>query len=372
LLDDMAGFAKQSQTTGGLGGALLTVTAAGDGPPPSGSPAPAGALRSVVEQARKAGGGWIVFSPALGDHPRIDLNRTLRLPSNVTLDGGCGGATITATAPYTILSIGDGVSNVVVTRLNLEQRPPVVAEQGDCITVAHDFDRVWIAHNSLKACGDGLIDIVQNEPGPAARITVAFNKFSDHDKDMGIGNCPATINPDHTCDNVSAMPWSWSRGLQVTLQQNLFAGTGGRHPRVAGLSYVHMVGNLVAFARALRSTGRYGIAYGVYVGGGARLLSEGDLFLPLGAGEDDKRAIFSAETPGVSANGKDGPGAMRLVGSIALAGGRVDQRRPELVPPPPYELKADLDFRGDPWKAVSCLAGRVGPRAAVADPAQCQ
>jgi pectate lyase len=283
------------------------------------------------------------------------------------LDGGCSHVTITTTDPYTILAVGDGQSNIVVARLFLEQRPPIVSEDGDCITVAHDFDRVWIAHNTLRKCGDGLIDIVQKAPGPPARITVAFNKFADHDKDMGIGNCPTIALAEAHCNDVTAMPWSWSKGLQVTLQDNLFDGTGGRHPRIEGLTYVHMVDNVVAYTRSLRSTGKYGIAYGTYVGGGARFFADNDLYVSLDGAE--RGAIFSAETPGVSAEGKDGPGAIRLEDVTVLGGARADQRRGELVPEPPYALKPRLNFKDTPWSAVACLAKQVGPDGGAPDPA---
>jgi pectate lyase len=359
LLDDMAGFAKLADTTGGLGRPVLTVTSTADGPPPFGMPAPAGSLRATAEQARKSGGAWIVFSPELGPSPRIDLNRTLKVPGNTTIDGGCGHVTITTTDPYTILAVGDGQSNIVVTRLYLEQRPPIVSEDGDCMTVTHDVDRVWIAHNALRKCGDGLIDIVQKAPGPAARITVAYNRFSDHDKDMGIGNCPAIAMPESHCNDVATLPWSWDKGLQVTLQDNLFAGTGGRHPRIAGLTYVHMIDTVVGYQRALRSTGKFGIAYGTYVGGGARFFPQNDLYVSLDGA--DKGAIFSAETPGVSAEGKDGPASMRLQDVTVLGGARADERRSDLTPAPPYALTPRLDFKTRPWEAVSCLSQMVGP-----------
>ncbi len=349
LLDAMAGFALTSATTGGMGRPLLTVTSTGT------DPRDPTTLPGAVRAATRNGGGWIVFDlPA--DQRTIKLERVLTLPSNVTLDGGCSGVTVTNDGPQSILRVDQ--PNVIVTRLTLRQDQTVSGE-GDCLTVRNAADRIWVAYNDFRKCGDGQLDITQgpNQPN-ATRVTVAYNRFSDHVSSMLIATleCNARNHADW-CDRPFERAWDWSSGVQATLQGNLFDGTAQRHPRLSGRVYAHMVDNVVAFEGEMRPNGRRGASYGVLVGVGARLYADNNLFIALDP-QGSNRAIYSAETPGAESL-DEGPGSAFVRGAVLEGGAIADARRSDMTPVPPYNLTPHADF-ADRAVAVACAGKRAG------------
>lgn len=351
LLASMAGFAAASGTTGGLHHPLFVFDLLDDSAPPE-SPRP-GTLRAAVEAARGAGGGWVTPGTGVPSGATIVLGAPLRLPANITLDGGCQGLRILA--PPTGAAVqAIGTSNVVVTRWafsvpanNVESTRP-----GDCLGFGGGADRAWVAFNSFGRCGDGALDITQSVTLPTpTRVTVAFNRFSDHDKVMLIAtlDCGQRVRPPGVVCPAPLLPhWSWSSGIQVTLQRNLFERTGQRHPRVSGQVYVHMLDNLVAYRPFPRGNGRFGPGYGVLVGGGGRLLLDHGVFQPY---ETDKGwAAKAREQRDVAVD--EGPGALAIRGARAPAGVTMVQNAPELVPEPPYSLRGG-------WSADPADSGLV-------------
>ncbi len=170
------------------------------------------------------------------------------------------------------------------------------------------------------------------------------------------------VAPDACVDELDR-GWDWSRGTQVTLHGNVFLRTGQRHPRMAGSAYLHMVDNVVAFLPVRRPDGTFGASYGTFVGGGSRAVVTNNLYVPL----IEKRASFavsSAETaPRANQVSSEGRGAMRAEGNVVIGTAVVDQRRMELVPPPPYDLRPARDFAGDPQRAARCALLLTGPDA---------
>jgi pectate lyase len=285
----------------------------------------------------------------------------------VTLDGGCSGIQIEGADGASVLQVLSRAQNIVIARVQLEKsgRGDPKAD-GDCITIGQFSDRVWVAYNALRRCGDGMIDITQSRPGDLpSRVTVAFNRFADHDKTMLVAAPKCMPSVGGACVDGFDLAWDWSRGVQVTLQGNVFLRTGQRHPRLYGSSYVHMLNNVIAFRPFRRSDGTFGASSGTFVGGGARALIQNNLYVPL----DARRAHFavsSAETPKVSHQENEGHGAMRVMENIVIGEATIDERHKHLVPNPPYTLRPRQQFGIDPHRAARCALQLSGPEAALA------
>ncbi len=362
LLAPMAGFAEASGTTGGLEHGLFAFETLDDSAPAR-SPAP-GTLRAAVEAARAAGGGWITPTPQVPAEAEIRLAAPLRLPANTTIDGGCQGVRLVA-PPRGAALLVIGSRNVVVTRWQMRApRENLVSDRpGDCLGIGGGADRVWVAFNRFGRCGDGQVDITQSTTlATPTRVTVAHNHFTNHDKVMLVATldcgqrlppvtavCPAPLRPD----------WSWDNGVQVTLQANLFEGTGQRHPRVSGRAFVHALDNLVAYRRYRREDGSLGPGYGVLVGGGGRVLLDHGLFQPA-----DGRSGWAARTqqPGRGSSSEK-EGALSIQGARAPVAAEFQGFATDMVPEPPYALRGG--WAPDPAAAglVEAMRRCTGPQA---------
>lgn len=351
LIKFMTGFAREAGTTGGLGKPLFLVTNLEDKHDRMERNAPSGSLREAMEKARQAGGGWIMLSDDILGERRINLSQHLFVPSNTTLDGGCHGLTLTT--PDTSVLVLRGVDNVILTRLNIEQRGPVRPGIGDCINIS-DTDRVWVAFNMLRRCEDGLVDVgVEDARARPIRVTIAFNHFAEHDKDILLASYDCKADPARVgCGDALPAPWDWRLGMQITLQGNLFDRTGQRHPRLAGLVYAHLLDNIIAFQPFRRANGRQGAAYGSFAGAGSRLLVENNLYVPL-TEQRGAKAVWA----------EVGRSAVRLVANTIIGSATTVETQETLVPPPPYRMERKLDF-SDPTRAVACAASRVRPTGA--------
>ncbi len=367
-LAPMTGFARAAGTTGGLDKPLFTFDAADDDAPARS--ARPGTLRAAREAARAAGGGWITPGPGFPRGGEVRLSAPLRIPSDVTLDGGCGGLAVVGPARGGIVLL-IGSRNVAITRLRLRAAAGNVTgdRPGDCLGVGGGSDRVWIAYNAFGRCGDGALDVTQSVALPTpTRVTVAFNHFRDQDKVMLAATleCGQRVRPEGvTCPAPLTPAWSWESGVQVTLQGNLFDGTGQRHPRVSGRAYVHARDNVVAYRPFAREAGGDGASYGLLVGGGGRVLLEGGTFLPL-----DRRSGWAARVPPPRGAEAEQPGALRIAGTRAEGGREMAEHEPRLVPDPPYALSPPA--AGSPGAvspgAVAVAARCTGPDA---DPRGC-
>lgn len=277
----MAGFARAAGTDGGLGQRIFKVRRADDVE----GKGQTGSLRWAVAQAKAAGGGWIAFSPALRG-AKIALKAPLRLGSNITIDGGCAMPHLVGEGRGSVLYVR-GSRNVVISRLHLEQVGG--GGDGDCITVSHGADRVWLAYLRLRRCRDGLIDISRDGVAGPMRATVAHNRFSDHDKAMLVAGARLA----DACGGLK-------QPVQLTVAGNVFYRTGQRHPRASGDAFVHLQNNVIAFGPQKRAGGGRGGAYGTLAAEGAQVLVENTLYVPPAGGRHyrliaDRAAASSAK-----------------------------------------------------------------------------
>lgn len=323
LLAGMNGFAATAGTTGGLGRRLLSVTRDDD-------TADEGTLRWAAMQAKRAGGGWIRFAPALIGHS-LQLSQPIRLPGNVTLDGGLVAPTLVAAPGQAILVI-TGVSNVVVANIKLRSNLTTAPYKGngDCITIAHGADRIWIAHNLIGRCGDGQVDITQNSAPRAMRITVAFNHFTSQDK---VSLVQGNVSRACVGKESGRLP-----PLTATFYRNYFDHTGQRHPRAGGAAFVHSVENVVEFEPQSRDRTGLGGAYGAAATAGASMLVERSLFRSL-VGSDRLLRFFDTRAVAEGSGACLLPGRLRVSQVVTEPAAPIQQADPTDVPAPPYRIR---------------------------------
>ena len=181
LADCAIGFGGGA--TGGKAGQYYVVTDNGDD---AQNPAP-GTLRYGVIQLRPL---WIYFAKDM----RIVLENELIFTSDKTLDGRGADVEI-AYGPCLTLQY---VSNVIIHGINFHHCTPGKpgrvrsstthigyrrGSDGDAISI-FGSNTIWIDHNSLSSCADGLIDIIR----ASTAITISNNFFSHHDKVMLLGH----------------------------------------------------------------------------------------------------------------------------------------------------------------------------------------
>ena len=192
LADCGVGFGSAAK--GGKGGEMYTVTTPDDN---AASPQP-GTLRYGVT---RDGPLWIVFASDM----KIKLEMPLFVASHKTID-----------ARGSIVHISNGpcirllnVSNIIIHGLNIHDCKPSVAgvvllsqssthetidtQDGDAISVVSSRD-IWIDHNNLSSCADGLVDVTL----ASTAVTVSTNRFSYHDKVSNLTpyglNCEVHMN----------------------------------------------------------------------------------------------------------------------------------------------------------------------------------
>ncbi|GAD47425.1 hypothetical protein NT2_01_01930 [Caenibius tardaugens NBRC 16725] len=337
----MTGFAAQGGTTGGLGRTRFVVTRADD---PQGKGAP-GTLRDAAARAAAAGGGWIAFAPALAGKT-ITLTAPLRLGSNITVDGGCAAPMVTGQFRGSLVYLA-GSRNVVMTRLSLQHAGP--GTQGDCITVSHGADRIWLAYMRLRQCHDGLIDVTRDGNPGAMRVTISNNQFLDHDKAMLIVGGP--VGP--SCA-LSSNP------VQVTVYRNMFLRTGQRHPRVSGDAFVDLAQNVVAFSPRQRAGGQTGGAYGTLATNGARVLIDGTAYVPPAGKKHYRIASNRAGNEDKASDARCSQGELEWEGSRPAGQAITAATGPaKLARMRPYRLP-DLGTRAAP-AMIRDLETRTGP-----------
>ncbi len=215
---DLAGWATQGGgTTGGGSATPVTVTT---------SSALISAMKSSSAAVIRVSG-----SIAISGMQKVAANKTIiGVGSNAAITGGG-------------LNISN-VSNVIIRNVNFRNW------SDDAINVQYST-RVWVDHNSFSNGYDGAVDVKR----ASDYVTVSWNKFSDHDKNMLLGHSDGNGGED--------------RGkLRVSYHHNWFAGTNQRHPRVRFGNPVHVYNNYYA------SVGDYGVASTVEAG----VLVEGNYF----------------------------------------------------------------------------------------------
>jgi pectate lyase len=297
LLSRLHGYA--AGTTGGLGGAICTVTSTADYA--SGESPIAGSLRKCIEGAK--GKVWVGFDPVVfapAKNSEIILKRSLRFQQdNVTVEGS--GAKVTLTyimdwnnyIPVQITGRTDyyckrkaGVEpgaffqilnrqNIIISHIIFNRREihtELIAGMdmydkecfGDVITLAnqsqdHGFDRIWINQNEFSECGDGCIDVTRPTPS-AARVTISGDKFTGSNKVMLLGSDVNSLGQPVTTE---------ARTIRVSVYGNRFIGTHQRQPKVN-------------YAIAFVSSNSYEgwVRYCIYAGLGSRVVADHNVFAP--------------------------------------------------------------------------------------------
>ncbi|WP_209311172.1 pectate lyase family protein [Streptomyces spiramenti] len=204
-------------TTGGAGGATVTVTNA--------SQFTEAVNRSGALQVRVNG--------------TINLSSMTRVAANKTIIGVGNNGRITGSG----LNVRQ-VSNVIIQNLTF------TGSNDDAISIEQST-RVWVDHNTLSNAYDGLVDIKRGSDN----ITVSWNRVNNHDKTMLLGHSDSNGSQD--------------RGkLRVSYHHNWYDGTNQRNPRVRFGNPVHVYNNYYGGVTS------YGVASTVEAG----VLVEGNYF----------------------------------------------------------------------------------------------
>ncbi|KAG2316469.1 hypothetical protein Bca52824_019591 [Brassica carinata] len=222
LADCSIGFGRNA--IGGRDGRYYVVSDPGDDNPVNPIP---GTLRHAVIQEEPL---WIVFKRDMV----ITLKEELIMNSFKTIDGRGVNVHIANGACITI----QYVTNIIIHGIHIHDCKPTgnamvrsspshygwrTMADGDGISI-FGSSHIWIDHNSLSSCADGLIDAVMS----STAITISNNYFTHHNEVMLLGHSDT-----YTRDKV----------MQVTIAYNHFGeGLIQRMPRCRH-GYFHVVNN---------------------------------------------------------------------------------------------------------------------------------
>ncbi|KAI3461027.1 hypothetical protein Pfo_017690 [Paulownia fortunei] len=222
LAECAIGFGRNA--VGGRDGRYYVVTDPGDDDPVNPRP---GTLRHAVIQDRPL---WIVFKRDMV----ITLKQELIMNSFKTIDGRganvhiANGACITIQFVTNIIIHGLHIHDCKQTGNAMVRSSPShygwrTMADGDGISI-FGASHIWIDHNSLSSCSDGLIDAIMG----STAITISNNYFTHHNEVMLLGHSDS-----YTRDRV----------MQVTIAYNHFGeGLIQRMPRCRH-GYFHVVNN---------------------------------------------------------------------------------------------------------------------------------
>ncbi|WP_306746473.1 pectate lyase family protein [Saccharothrix yanglingensis] len=211
----------QNGTTGGAGGATVTVSTAS---------AFITAVKSSAPMTIRVNG-------------TIPLSGMQDVASNKTITGVGTAGRITGGG----LDV-DGTSNVIIRNLTF------TGAGDDAINITDGAHHVWVDHNDISGASDGALDVKRGSD----YVTVSWNRFHDQTKNSLVGHSDGNGGQD--------------RGkLRITYHHNLFDGTAERNPRVRFADPVHVFNN---YYRNIRGTDSYGAATAMDAG----VLVEGNYF----------------------------------------------------------------------------------------------
>ncbi|WOK94834.1 hypothetical protein Cni_G03539 [Canna indica] len=249
------GFAGRMTKNRGRGLRRYVVTDNGDNP---GRPRP-GTLRYGATMF--PGRVWITFSRDM----HITLKRPLGVKSFTTIDGRGADVHIAHGAGFLLYQ----VKSVIIHGLqfhNIRAVKVAAGGDGDAIRLVKAA-KVWIDHNTLYACKDGLIDVTRGSTG----ITISNNWFKDHDKVMLLGH-----DDDYLRD----------ARMRVTVAFNRFGpNCNQRMPRIRH-GYVHLVNN---FYDGWKD-------YAIGGSGSPIIRSEGNLFVASSSGNKEATMRISGKS----------------------------------------------------------------------------
>ncbi|HEX6358377.1 pectinesterase family protein [Actinophytocola sp.] len=214
-------------TTGGAGGATVTVTTYAD----------------LVRYATAAEpyvirvGGTVTATP---------YGTELRVASNKTIVGvGTRGHLVNGG-----FFLGTGVHNVIIRNLTIRDTLMASDDPDD-----KDFDydgiqldgahHVWIDHNTITRMNDGLIDSRKD----TSYLTVSWNVLAQNNKSFGIG-------------------WTTNVTARMTIHHNWIRDTNQRNPSTDNVAYAHLYNNYLQNVRS----------YGNYSRGATKMVLENSYF----------------------------------------------------------------------------------------------
>ncbi|KAL7177478.1 hypothetical protein ACSBR2_030771 [Camellia fascicularis] len=211
LADCGIGFGRNA--IGGRDGRFYVVTDPGDDDPVNPRP---GTLRHAVIQEEPL---WIVFKRDMV----IQLKQELIMNSFKTIDGRGANVHIANGACITIQFI----TNVIIHGLHIHDCKPTgnamvrsspshfgwrTIADGDGVSI-FGSSHIWVDHNSLSNCADGLVDAVMG----STAITISNNYFTHHNEVMLLGHSDSYVR---------------DKQMQVTIAYNHFGeGLIQRMPR---------------------------------------------------------------------------------------------------------------------------------------------
>ncbi|XP_024019802.1 probable pectate lyase 9 [Morus notabilis] len=244
------GFAGKMSGNAGRGLIHYTVTDPSDN---AVNPKP-GTLRYGATMIR--GKVWITFQRDM----RVTLQKTLLISSFTAIDGRGFNVHIAGNACLMVFQ----ESNIIIHGLHIHdcrpQAPSLVMNpdgkvvplgqvDGDAIRLV-SASKVWIDHNTLYQCQDGLLDVTRG----TTDITISNNWFRDQDKVMLLGHDDGYV---------------LDKNMKVTVIYNHFGpNCNQRMPRLRH-GYAHVVNNMYN-------------GWGQYAIGGSmspRVKSEANLFI---------------------------------------------------------------------------------------------
>jgi len=231
LLSQREGYGAKA--TGGLGGKFIEVTSDQDSGP--------GTLRAALAQAKK-GTTWIRFASDM----TIVLDKQLRVPSNVTIDG--------RGKQVTLIDDGLGVygsQNVILTHLTIDGRLNRLTQ---AVNVANGSRDVWVDHMDLSRMSDRLLNVKNG----STDVTISWTKFHNSNKVMLLNNITSkNLFENYDRDSIA----------RVTLHHNYFFNTVQRNPR-GQFGTFHLFNNL------LENWDFYGMSFSLE----AKAFVEGNIF----------------------------------------------------------------------------------------------
>ncbi|MDI1463709.1 RICIN domain-containing protein [Catellatospora sp. KI3] len=197
------GFA--AGTTGGAGGATVTVTTYAD----------------LLKYATSSSPYTIRINAAI-TVPTFGYE--IPVTSNKTLIGvGRNGKIL-----HGGIFLGVGVRNVIIRNLTIGETE-VASDDPDDKEFDYDgiqmdtADHIWIDHNLITHTNDGLIDSRKD----TTYLTVSWNVLSDHNKTFGIG-------------------WTENVTARMTIHHNWIHDTNQRNPSTDNVAYAHLYNNYLS------------------------------------------------------------------------------------------------------------------------------
>ncbi|MFC6093206.1 pectate lyase family protein [Saccharothrix lopnurensis] len=214
-------------TTGGAGGATVTVTTFAD----------------LVRYATAAAPYVIRVDGAVNATP---YGTEVKVASNKTIVGvGTRGHLVNGG-----FFLGTGVNNVIIRNLTIRDTLMASDDPDD-----KDFDydgiqldgahHVWIDHNTITRMNDGLIDSRKD----TSYLTVSWNVLAQNNKSFGIG-------------------WTENVTARMTIHHNWIRDTNQRNPSTDNVAYAHLYNNHLQNVRS----------YGNYARGATRMVLENSYF----------------------------------------------------------------------------------------------